>query len=438
MNFLTELNTAQQQAVEAPVGTPVLVHAVPGSGKTKTLICRMASLMEQGIHPQNILAVTFTNKAAREMRERLEVMVGSSVAQTQISTFHRAMLRIIRANPSYKPLQHRRNGITDGDIFVKMVEIDIRALNADYATMSPLSVLGEISRAKRNMISPDGYLGWIELPQVMPSGLRCSDSDFAQIYTKYELALQDYGMIDLDDIQLYAARIFEDVPRELERWSNIWQHILVDEYQDTDPVENKIICELADKHRSLFVVGDPDQSIYAFRGADIRNIMHLKSQFPELITINMNTNYRSTKSIVTASMELISHNRHRLHQTAVTDNAVGEEPTIIMGIDDDDMAQQIIAKLRIWSLTAFDLESVRIPTDSPVWNEYAILTPTHLIKKVVAQAMMRGGYSNSCHPKSRVVAETNHQTCCGLAPVGRYSRESFVRSRSFTNYQRRG
>ena len=299
MNLLEGLNDKQYEAVINTEG-PCLVIAGAGSGKTKVLTHKIAYLMgEVGVKPWDILAITFTNKAANEMKSRVESLVGDMVKDMWIGTFHSICVRILRK-------QIDRIGFdtsfiifdtSDQKTLIKQI---IKNKNLDDKLFSDRSVLSEISNAKNDMLEPDAYA-------VKAKG------DFrkeiiAEIYESYQTKLKENNAIDFDDIINFTIKILLDNPDLLEYYSGKFKYVLVDEYQDTNKAQFTLVTLLASKYGNITVVGDNDQGIYSFRGADISNILNLERDFPGTKIIKLEQNYRSTKSILNAANAVIKNN----------------------------------------------------------------------------------------------------------------------------------
>ena len=300
-DYLADLNPAQQEAVLTTEG-PLLVIAGAGSGKTRVLTYRVAHLISAcGVHPNEILAITFTNKAAGEMRDRLEGLLGNVARAIWILTFHAACGRILRREAAR--LGYKSNfSIYDQADQVRLTKQCLEDLDRDPKRFVPRGIHAQISNAKNQLIGPDEYLSRVE---------SFYDQTVADVYRLYQKRLHDSNAMDFDDLLMLTVEVLERFPEALERWQKAFRYVLVDEYQDTNHAQYRLLQLLAGKHRNLMVVGDPDQSIYAFRGADIRNILEFERDFPETRVIPLEQNYRSTNTILNAANAVIANNRER-------------------------------------------------------------------------------------------------------------------------------
>jgi DNA helicase-2/ATP-dependent DNA helicase PcrA len=317
--FLAGLNEQQREAVLAIDG-PVLVVAGPGSGKTRVLTHRIAYLMEVHHVPgERILAVTFTNKAAREMRTRIEQLrEGRPLDGVVMGTFHAFGARLLRENPGV--LADRLGILPQFSIYDDADQVDIvkRAMTTvgiDPKTYQPRRLLSRISNAKSQLILPDEARNHAET---------YDEEVIARVYTEYERLLRRANALDFDDLLTQPINLFEAAPHLLERYQERFLHILVDEYQDTNRVQYVLVSALAERHRNLFVVGDPDQSIYGWRQADIRNILDFEKDYPDARQIHLELNYRSTARIVEAADRVIRENVARIDRRLRTENPDGE------------------------------------------------------------------------------------------------------------------
>ena len=299
--YLADLNPAQREAVLTTEG-PLLVIAGAGSGKTRVLTYRVAHLISAcGVHPNEILAITFTNKAAGEMRDRLEGLLGNVARAIWILTFHAACGRILRREAAR--LGYKSNfSIYDQADQVRLTKQCLEDLDRDPKRFVPRGIHAQISNAKNQLIGPDEYLSRVE---------SFYDQTVADVYRLYQKRLHDSNAMDFDDLLMLTVEVLERFPEALERWQKAFRYVLVDEYQDTNHAQYRLLQLLAGKHRNLMVVGDPDQSIYAFRGADIRNILEFERDFPETRVIPLEQNYRSTNTILNAANAVIANNRER-------------------------------------------------------------------------------------------------------------------------------
>lgn len=311
MELLSGLNPQQQQAVNAGNG-PTLVLAGPGSGKTSVLTRRIAYLIGNlGLKPWNILAVTFTNKAAREMGARVEALLGEARG-LQLGTFHSICARLLRREAEALPFDSNFV-IFDSDDQLSLVKQVLKDLNVDDKTYRPQGVHAAISRAKNELILPD---------ENYPIQ-NYRDEVVKRVYARYQQALLQNNALDFDDLLLWMTVLAEDHPAVREKYARQFEHILVDEFQDTNTVQYRLLKALASFHRNLFVVGDADQSIYRWRGADYRNVQRFEEDFPDAVTILLEQNYRSTQNILDAAMAVIDRNHFRVRKQLFTERGAG-------------------------------------------------------------------------------------------------------------------
>jgi len=314
MDFLAQLNPQQRQAVTAGDG-PVLVLAGPGSGKTRVLTQRVAYLIAyQGVRPYQILAVTFTNKAAREMESRVDELLGEQATQgMMIGTFHSTCARILRREADLLPVE-ANYVIFDADDQVRLVKSIVRELNLNEKMYRPHSVHATISNAKNELIVAEDY----------PTNTY-RDEVVKRVYLEYQKRLVASNAVDFDDIMVYTARLLEDNPEIREKYAQRFKHVLVDEFQDTNIAQYTLIKHLASAHKNIFVVGDPDQSIYRWRGADWRNVQRFEQDFPGAQVILLEQNYRSRQNILDAAMGVIDRARNRRRKQLFTQRGKGEK-----------------------------------------------------------------------------------------------------------------
>ena len=330
--YLADLNPAQREAVLTTEG-PVLVIAGAGSGKTRVLTHRVAHLLAAvGAKPQEILGITFTNKAANEMRERLERLLPSGVRDLWILTFHAACGRILRREAPR--LGYRTNfTIYDQADQIRLTKQCLEELERDPKRFVPRGIHFQISNAKNQLISPDEYRSRVA---------SFYDQTVADVYDLYQRRLFASNAVDFDDILMLTVDVLERFPEALERWQKAFGYVLVDEYQDTNHAQYRLLQLLAAKHQNLFAVGDPDQSIYAFRGADIRNIMEFERDFPGTKTIPLEQNYRSTNNILSAANGVIRHNRERKEKNLWSELGEGE-PVRVIEVEDEHAEARFVA-----------------------------------------------------------------------------------------------
>lgn len=316
MSIYDSLNDMQKEAVYQTEG-PVLILAGAGSGKTRVLTHRIAYLIEEkGVNPWNILAITFTNKAAGEMRERVDQLVGFGSESIWVSTFHSACVRILRR--FIDRLGYDTNfTIYDTDDQKSLMKEVCRYLQIDTKMYKERALLSAISSAKNEMISPEEYR--------LDAEGDFSRKKIAEVYAEYEKQLRANNALDFDDLLVKAVQLFQTQPDVLEYYQERFRYIMVDEYQDTNTAQFELISILARKYKNLCVVGDDDQSIYKFRGANIYNILNFEKHFPEAVTIKLEQNYRSTQNILNAANGVISNNMGRKRKTLWTDNEEGKK-----------------------------------------------------------------------------------------------------------------
>ena len=320
MSKYDTLNPMQQEAVYHTEG-PLLVLAGAGSGKTRVLTHRIAYLIEEkGVNPWNIMAITFTNKAAAEMRERVDKIVGFGSESIWVSTFHSSCVRILRRHIEY--LGYSTNfTIYDGDDQKTLMKQIFKKMDIDTKQFKERAILSKISSAKDEMITPEEY--------ELNAGIDFREKKVAQIYKEYQKELKKNNALDFDDLILKTVELFQNVPEVLDYYQEKFRYIMVDEYQDTNLVQFKLVDLLAKKYRNICVVGDDDQSIYKFRGANIENILSFEKAFPGAKVIKLEQNYRSTQNILNAANEVIRNNRGRKDKTLWTANEEGNLPRFL-------------------------------------------------------------------------------------------------------------
>ena len=312
---LMKLNDRQREAVEHTEG-PLLVLAGAGSGKTRVLTHRIAYLIDQGVMPWQILAITFTNKAAGEMRERVDAMLGGTGANVFVSTFHSMCVRILRRD--IERLGYGRDfTIYDTDDQRTLMKQVIKDLSMDTKMYRERAVLSAISAAKNEMRDWETY---------RDEAVDYYERNVARLYEAYEEQLRKNNALDFDDLLLKTVELFKEFPEVLMGWQERFHYIMVDEYQDTNTVQFEIVRMLSAKYRNLCVVGDDDQSIYKFRGANIENILSFERSFPGAKVVKLEQNYRSTKAILRAANEVIRNNQGRKEKSLWTENEEGEKP----------------------------------------------------------------------------------------------------------------
>ncbi|HUE88624.1 MAG TPA: UvrD-helicase domain-containing protein [Vicinamibacterales bacterium] len=329
MDFLSSLNTEQQAAVVHTHG-PLLILAGAGSGKTRVIAHRIAYLVSERIAPvDGVLAVTFTNKAAEEMRTRVESLLGANCRSMWISTFHALCARLLRREAPHIGLS-RDFTIYDAADQQSVVKQLLKDYGLDEA-YQPRAVLSRISHAKNRL----------EGPETLEKSWNPRERELARLFTGYQTALEEASALDFDDLLLKTVQLFDQAPALRERYSRKFQFVMIDEYQDTNRPQYLLIKQLASQHKNLAVVGDPDQSIYKWRGADLRNIMDFETDFPEASIVRLERNYRSTQVILDAASAVISNNRNRKDKTLWTDRKGGAKISYFRGSDELEEADYI-------------------------------------------------------------------------------------------------
>ncbi len=341
VQFLTDrllngLNPQQQKAVKTLDG-PLLLMAGAGSGKTRVLTHRIAYLMvEKGVNPYNILAITFTNKAAREMRERIQKMMGGAADEIWISTFHSMCVRILRRD--IDRLGYNRNfTILDSTDQQSVIKSILKDRNMDTKKFDPRAILGTISSAKNELITPEEY--------AKTAGDYFSQQ-VSEVYTEYQRRLRKNNALDFDDLIMTTITLFMRVPDVLEYYQRKFQYIHVDEYQDTNRAQYMLVKLLAQRFKNLCVVGDSDQSIYRWRGADITNILSFEKDYPNAKVIMLEQNYRSTKKILLAANKVIQNNTNRKPKNLWTENPDGNKIVYYRADSEQGEAQFVIGKIQ--------------------------------------------------------------------------------------------
>lgn len=340
MEFLDQLNTTQRAAVTATEG-PSLIVAGAGSGKTRVLTYRIAYLLSQGVPAGNILALTFTNKAAREMKERIQKLVGNDARYLWMGTFHSVCGRILRQYP--EKLGYTKDftiyDTTDSKSLIKAICKD---LELDDKIYKPSLVLSRISNQKNKLISPDEY-GANPYHQREDKAMRLYQ--LFDVYKLYQQRLKECNAMDFDDMLLETLRLLREFPEVREKIQNQYQYVLVDEYQDTNHVQYLLVKELAEPQNNICVVGDDSQSIYSFRGADIHNILQFQNQYPNARLFKLERNYRSTKNIVNASNSLIVNNSDRIPKEIYSEKEEGTQLILKSYEKDKDEAKGVISQI---------------------------------------------------------------------------------------------
>jgi len=330
--FSDDLNPVQFEAVRQTEG-PVIIFAGAGSGKTRVLTYRVAHLLQQGVSPFRILAVTFTNRASEEMRRRVINLAGPAGRDVWISTFHSLSVRILRREVQHTPYD-RNFVIYDGDDQETLVKHCLRELAMDDKKYRPRSLLAVIGDLKNNLVGPEEF------------GQRARDEReavLAKVYRLYQVKLREQNALDFDDLLLQTVELFQAQPLVLEHYQHRFQYVMVDEYQDTNKAQYMLVHQIAAGFENLCVVGDDDQSIYGWRGADIRNILDFERDYPEARIIKLEQNYRSTQRILTVANSVIANNKSRKPKQLWTSNRIGEPVCCYEAVDERDEARFVLA-----------------------------------------------------------------------------------------------
>jgi DNA helicase-2/ATP-dependent DNA helicase PcrA len=365
MDFLSKLNPAQREAVLHRDG-PLLILAGAGSGKTRVITFRIAYLIGDGhAEPDQVLAVTFTNKASEEMRERVVSLIGSDCAGVWLSTFHALCARLLRREGPAIGLS-RDFVIYDSSDQVSVVKQAQRELGIDDRLVPPRAALSRISQAKNRMEGPDSLRGAWNL----------RDEQIAKIYERYLTALKDSNALDFDDLLLKTVELFESSENVRDKYARKFRYVMVDEYQDTNRPQYLLIRRLAGVHRHLAVVGDPDQSIYKWRGADLRNILDFEQDFPEAKIVKLEQNYRSTQMILDAASAVIRQNRNRKDKRLWTDRKGGSKIVCYRGNDELEEAD-------------FITRSIKDARSEDVDATIAVLYRTNAQSRAIEDSLMR-------------------------------------------------
>jgi DNA helicase-2/ATP-dependent DNA helicase PcrA len=368
-DLLDGLNPAQLEAVTHTEG-PLLVVAGAGSGKTRVLTHRIAHLVRSGVSPFEILAITFTNKAAGEMRERVIRRVGPVAERMWVSTFHSACVRILRRDAHLLGYPSQFTIYDQADA-VRLTGYVVRDLHLNPKQFPPRSVHARISALKNEGIGPGEFA---EEASVV------TERKVADVFEEYQSRLRRAGAMDFDDLLGVTVELFRVHPEVLHHYRQRFGHVLVDEYQDTNPVQNDLVMLLGEEHRNVCVVGDQDQSVYAFRGADIRNLMEFERTFPDATVVVLEQNYRSTQRILDAANAVIAHNLHRKPKDLWSEAGSGEPIVRFQGEDEGDEAQWVAHRLSMLHAGG-DLR----------WADMAVFYRTNAQSRVLEEALMRAG-----------------------------------------------
>jgi DNA helicase-2/ATP-dependent DNA helicase PcrA len=335
MDVLAGLNQAQKQAVETIEG-PLLIVAGPGSGKTRVITHRVAYLIKVcGINPHRIMAVTFTNKAAREMAERLEKLLGQTAGELTLGTFHAICARILRQEGKAIGLDSRFV-IYDEEDQLSLVKQSLQELDLDPKQYMPRAIQSAVKYAKSRLLTPADYA---------EQTANYFETVVQRVYERYQQSLTRSHGVDFDDLLMKTVQLFNDHPKVLAKYQSRYLHILVDEFQDTNITQYMLIKQLAGKHRNVCVVGDPDQSIYSWRFADLRNILSFEKDYPDAKVAFLEQNYRSTKTILDVASSIITINSRRKPKRLWTDNEAGVPVSVIQTYNEDEEAQFVISEI---------------------------------------------------------------------------------------------
>jgi len=387
MDTLADLNPAQREAVQA-IGGPVLILAGPGSGKTRVITHRVAYLIRDcGVSPYNIMAVTFTNKAAREMKERLYRLLGSRLQQLTIGTFHAICAQMLRKEGAVMGLDTHFVIYDEGDQMAA-VRKALKDLQIDEKSFPPRPILNAISSAKNELIGPEEFAAdnyWREIAR--------------RVYRRYQEVLAEAKALDFDDLLLLAVRLFREHPDVLDKYQRRYVHVLVDEFQDTNVAQYVLIKLIGGRYRHICVVGDEDQSIYRFRGADIRNILSFEQDYPDAKVIILEQNYRSTQTILEASRGVIRPNVQRKEKRLWTQNESGVPVTVFEAYNEQEEGQYVVSEVERLR-GQFQVPSSTVQVERETWNmergtysyhDFAVMYRTNAQSRALEDAFVRAG-----------------------------------------------
>jgi DNA helicase-2/ATP-dependent DNA helicase PcrA len=366
--LLRDLNPGQRAAVEAIAG-PVLILAGPGSGKTRVITHRIAYLLrEVGVAPFNVMAVTFTNKAARSMKERLEALVPGQVNRLTIGTFHAVCARILRRDGPEVGIGANFTIYDDGDQ-IAVVKSALKALDLDERQHPPRAILSRISNAKSELKTPHHF------------GEHTAsywDEVVLRVYKRYQEALAESNALDFDDILMHTWRLLRERPDVLDRYQERYVHVMVDEFQDTNLAQYALVKQVAGRHRNLCVVGDEDQSIYSWRGANFRNVLDFEDDYPDAQVVLLEQNYRSTKTILEAARAVIASNTLRKAKQLWTENEFGQPIRVFEAYNEDEEASFIAAEIER-----------AIGRGERHYRDFAVLYRTNAQSRAIEQVFVR-------------------------------------------------
>ena len=362
---LNGLNKEQKEAV-THINGPMLVLAGAGSGKTRVLTNRIAYLIENGVSVENILAITFTNKAAKEMKERVFKLIGASASSIQISTFHSLGLRILKEN--YSKLGYKSNFvILDSDDTLTVVKKLMKEMNLNPKFYNARDIRNKISFAKNELMTPSQYAK-LEF-----------DQNIISIYERYIKKLVINNSVDFDDLLLLPIKLFREYPNMLSYYQDRYKYVLIDEYQDTNEAQYIFSKMLCNNHRNIFVVGDNDQAIYAFRGANYKNILNFEKDYPDAKVVLLEENYRSTQNILDAANSVIKHNRQRKDKNLWCNNEVGNRVKYIKTDSDKDECAYVAKQIK------------ELHDNNVGYEDMAILYRTNAQSRLIEEEMLKNG-----------------------------------------------
>ena len=382
---MSQLNEPQREAAECTEG-PVMIIAGAGSGKTRTLTYRIAHLLEQGVDPFHILALTFTNKAAGEMKERIIKLLREQRGATDDSgaatearnlwmgTFHSVFARLLRSDGNKLGYTNSFT-IYDTDDSKAAIKQIVKQLNLDPKAYKPSYVMSRISMAKSNLLGPKDYM---ENPEIYQTDIDAKRPAIGQIYQMYDQRLHNANAMDFDDLLFNMNILLRDFPDVLLKYQQRFQYIMVDEYQDTNYAQYLIVKKLAARHQNICVVGDDAQSIYAFRGANIQNIFNFRRDYPQMQLFKLEQNYRSTKNIVQAANSIIGHNRDQIEKELWCDNATGGKLRLMRCDDEKDEGNRV----------ADAIQNTRLGDDAD-YRDFAVLYRQNSLSRAVEDALRR-------------------------------------------------
>jgi len=372
--YLKDLNEVQREAVEN-INGPSLVIAGAGSGKTRVLTFRIAHMLNEGVNASTVLALTFTNKAAREMKDRIANIIGEKAARyLWMGTFHSIFAKILRFES--KAIGYPSSfTIYDAQDSKNLIKSIVKELQFDPNVYKPSEILGRISFAKNNLVTAKSYAG---TPQIMEADRHSRKPEIFRVYQMYETRCKTAGAMDFDDILMKTNYLFEKFPEILAKYQEKFKYIMVDEYQDTNYSQYLIIKKLAEKHHNICVVGDDAQSIYAFRGARIENILNFKKDYPENKVFKLEQNYRSTQNIVNAANSVIGKNKNQIRKNVFSENELGSKIKITEAYTDHEegyLIANLINEIRYSQQTSY--------------NGFAILYRTNAQSRILEESLRK-------------------------------------------------